>query len=111
MQLAVSLPIAGMPLHETPDVVRAAQGWGYTAAWASEVAGPDFPSVLGAVAATCDVDLGVAVAPVQTRSPWLLAATASSLSHLSKGRFSLGLGTSSEVIVQQWSGVDFQRPL
>ena len=111
MQLAVSLPMTGVPLAESVALVREATAWGYTAAWGSEVAGPDFPSLLGAVAVTADVDLGVAVAPVQTRSPWLLAATASSLSHLNRGRFSLGLGTSSEVIVGQWSGIEFQRPL
>jgi len=111
MQLAVSLPMTGVPLRETVEVVQAATDWGYTAAWGSEVAGPDFPSLLGAVAVSADVDLGVAVAPVQTRSPWLLAATASTLSHLSNGRFSLGLGTSSEVIVGQWSGIPFERPL
>ena len=111
MQLAVSLPVMGMPLHETVDLVREAKGWGYTAAWGSEVAGPDFATLLGAVSTVGDIDLGVAVAPVQTRSPWLLAATAASLSHLTQGRFSLGVGTSSEVIVEQWSGVPFQRPL
>ena len=111
MQLAVSLPMTGVPLRETVEVVRAATDWGYTAAWGSEVAGPDFASLLGAVAMGADVDLGVAVAPAQTRSPWLLAATAATLSHLSNGRFSLGLGTSSEVIVGQWSGIPFERPL
>ena len=111
MQLAVSLPVTGMPLHETPDLVRDATTWGYTAAWGSEVAGPDFATLLGAVATVGGIDVGVAVAPVQTRSPWLLAATAASLSHLTQGRFSLGLGTSSEVIVEQWSGVAFDRPL
>lgn len=111
MQLAVSLPITGMPLHETPDLVRDATQWGYSAAWGSEVAGPDFATLLGAVSTVGDIDLGVAVAPVQTRSAWLLAATAASLSHLTQGRFSLGVGTSSEVIVEQWSGVAFDRPL
>ena len=38
MQLAVSLPIVGMPLTETVGLVREAKDWGYTAAWASEVA-------------------------------------------------------------------------
>ena len=112
MQLAVSLPMTGVPLTEQLEVVREATQWGYTAAWGSEVAGPDFPSLLGAVSGVApELELGVAVAPVQTRSPWLLAATASTLSHLTGGKFSLGLGTSSEVIVQQWSGIPFERPL
>jgi probable F420-dependent oxidoreductase len=113
VQLAVSLPVAGMPLDQTPALIRTARGWGYDAVWASEIAGPDFGSILGAVAvgAGGGLDLGVAVAPVQTRSPWLLAATAASLWQLSGGRFTLGVGTSSEVIVSQWSGIDFERPL
>ncbi|HVM20744.1 MAG TPA: LLM class flavin-dependent oxidoreductase [Egibacteraceae bacterium] len=111
MQLAVSLPMLGVSLPDSVRLVGQAQRWGYTAAWGSEVAGPDFASLLGAVAVASDVDLGVAVAPAQTRTPWLLAATAASLSHLSGGRFSLGLGTSSEVIVGQWSGLPFRRPL
>jgi probable F420-dependent oxidoreductase len=111
MPLAVSLPVAGMPLDQTAAFVRDCAGWGYEAVWASEVAGPDFASTLGAVSAGTDLDLGVAVIPVQTRSAWLIAATAASLSHLSGGRFTLGLGTSSELIVEQWSGLPFQRPL
>ena len=111
MQLAVSLPIVGMPLGETVGLVTEAKAWGYSAVWASEVAGPDFATLLGAVSTVPDLDLGVAVTPVQTRSPWLLAATAASLSHLTGGRFSLGVGTSSEVIVKQWSGIPFDRPL
>lgn len=111
MQLAVSLPVVGMPVAETVDFVRGCADRGYSAAWASEVAGPDFATLLGAVAGQVDVDLGVAVVPLQTRAPWLLAATAATLSHLSGGRFSLGVGTSSEVIVAQWSGLPFDRPL
>lgn len=111
MRLAISLPVTGMPLRETVDFCREAEGWGYEEVWASEVAGPDFASLLGAVAVGTDLATGVAVVPVQTRVPWLLAATASTLSHLSEGRFTLGLGTSSELIVERWSGIPFERPL
>lgn len=111
MRLAISLPVTGMPLRETVDFAREAAGWGYEEVWGSEVSGPDFVSLLGAVAAGTDLATGVAVAPVQTRAPWLYAATASTLSHLSGGRFTLGLGTSSELIIERWSGVPFERPL
>lgn len=111
VQLAVSLPVPGLPLSATAEFVRAAAARGYRAAWASEVAGPDFATLLGSVAGRADVDLGVAVAPAQTRAPWLLAATAASLSHLSGGRFALGVGTSSEVIIEGWSGLPFDAPL
>lgn len=112
MTLAVSLPITGMPLDQTVDYVRDCADLGYGAVWGSEVAGPDFATLLGAVAgAGLDLDLGVAVIPVQTRSPWLIAATAATLAQMTGGRFSLGLGTSSELIAGQWSGAPFDRPL
>lgn len=111
MELALSVPLPGIETAETVGYVQRAAERGYRAVWASEVAGPDFASLLGAVAATCDLDLGVAVIPTATRSPWLIAATAATLSQLSGGCFTLGLGTSSELIVEQWSGVPFERPL
>lgn len=112
MTLAVSLPVAGIPLDETVGYVRDCVDLGYQAVWGSEVAGPDFATLLGAVAAAgLGVDLGVAVVPVQTRSPWLIAATAATLAQMSGGRFSLGLGTSSELIAGQWSGAPFDKPL
>jgi probable F420-dependent oxidoreductase len=111
-KLAVSVPTAGVPLHELPGFLHEAVEWGYTGAWAGEAAGPDFASVLGGIAtAGPPLDLGVAVAPVQTRSPWLIAMTAATLSQLSQGRFTLGLGPSSELIVERWSGIPFERPL
>jgi probable F420-dependent oxidoreductase len=112
MTLAVSLPVNGMPVDETVDYVRDCVEMGYESVWASEVAGPDFATLLGAVAgAKLGVDLGVAVIPVQTRSPWLIAATAATLSQMTGGRFSLGLGTSSDLIVEKWSGIPFDKPL
>ena len=112
MTLAVSLPVPGIPLDETVDYVRDCVDLGYRAVWGSEVAGPDFATLLGAVAAAkLDVDLGVAVIPVQSRAPWLIAATAATLAQMSGGRFSLGLGTSSELIAGQWTGAPFDKPL
>ena len=111
MDLAVSVPVPAVPTSEQVRFVQHAAERGYRSAWASEVAGPDFATLLGAVAATTDLALGVAVIPVATRAPWLIAATAATLSQLSGGRFTLGLGTSSELIVERWSGVPFDRPL
>jgi alkanesulfonate monooxygenase SsuD/methylene tetrahydromethanopterin reductase-like flavin-dependent oxidoreductase (luciferase family) len=48
---------------------------------------------------------------VFTRGPALLAQTAAALAEASNGRFVLGLGASSNVIVERWNGIPFQRPL
>lgn len=84
---------------------------GFASAWASEVAGPDAISILGAVAATTDLPLGLAVAPAQTRTAFALAMSAMSLSDLTDGNFSLGIGASSPPLTERFGGVPWDRPL
>lgn len=109
--LALSLPIAGVDARDGIDLAQAAAHHGYQAVWASEVQGPDAVSTLGALAVATDLDLGVAVVPVQTRSAFVLGMTAVSLAELSGGRFTLGLGASSELIVGRWGQLPYDRPL
>jgi len=87
------------------------QDAGYTSAWLAEIQGPDAFTQLGALAVTTDLELGVAVLPAQTRAPMVLAMSAISLAQLTGGRFTLGIGASSEVIVAGWAGQPFDKPL
>src|SRR5439155_205042 len=55
--------------------------------------------------------LATGIVNVYTRGPAVLAQTAAALANVSDGRFVLGLGASSNVIVEQWNGIPFRRPL
>lgn len=55
--------------------------------------------------------LGTGVVNPFTRGPAVLAQHAAALQDASGGRFVLGLGSSSNVIVERWNGVPFERPL
>ncbi len=109
--LALSLPLTGVDARAAIDLAGEARDHGYTAVWAAEVNGPDAFTTLGALAVHTDLDLGVAVVPAQTRTPMVLGMSAVSLAELSGGRFTLGIGASSEVIVGRWAGQAFDRPL
>jgi alkanesulfonate monooxygenase SsuD/methylene tetrahydromethanopterin reductase-like flavin-dependent oxidoreductase (luciferase family) len=65
--------------------------------------------VVGAAAAavTTRVRIGTAVIPAYTRTAPVIAGAAASCAELAPGRFILGIGASSENIVQNWSGVPF----
>jgi probable F420-dependent oxidoreductase len=114
-QLAVGLPSDAALLRDVSTTVDEWARLGYRSVWASEVAGPDFATTLGAIGVASrrygGFELGVGVAPVQTRAPWLLAATGASLATISGKPFNLGVGASSELIVGDWSGRDASRPL
>ena len=109
--LAISLPLNGVGARSGVEAAQRAVDHGYTAAWLAEVQGPDAFTQLGALAVTTDLDLGVAVVPASTRTPMVLGMTAVTLSQLSGGRFTLGIGASSELIVSQWAGQPFDKPL
>jgi alkanesulfonate monooxygenase SsuD/methylene tetrahydromethanopterin reductase-like flavin-dependent oxidoreductase (luciferase family) len=55
--------------------------------------------------------LGTGIVGVFQRGPALLAQEAAALAGASRGRFVLGIGSSSDRIVEGWNGIPFERPL
>src|SRR5213596_297426 len=108
---------ASLPLPPNLDMCRRvaehAEILGYESLWIADTgAGPD-AFVVAAVAAGAArrARIGTAVVPLYTRAPAVHAAGAGSVAQLAPGRFILGLGVSSETIVDAWGGVPFRRPL
>jgi probable F420-dependent oxidoreductase len=84
---------------------------GYTDVWTAEGGGAgDGFTPLAVAAAEPSLRLGVGVVSSFTRGPAILAGTAAAMANLAPGRFTLGIGSSSDVIVQRWNGIAFQRP-
>ena len=107
----ITVPFDGAPLHAQRDRFAELPELGYTDAWSSEANGADAFTPL-ALASTwaSELRLGTAIVPVYTRGPALLAQSVGSLAQAAPGRFALGLGTSSDVIVQGWNGMPFVEP-
>ena len=107
----MSIPFAGVPLHAHRDWVVELADLGYTDLWSSEADGADGFTPL-ALASTWapSMRLGVAIIPAFTRGPALLAQSVASLASAAPGRFVLGLGSSSNVIVEKWNGIPFEDP-
>ena len=108
----VTLPFGGVPLRDHRPLVTLAEERGFDDLWTGETAGPDGFTPLAAAATWTDaMRLGTGIVNPFTRGPALLAQQCAALADLSGGRFVLGLGASSNVIVQQWNEVPFERPL
>mgnify|MGYP001815289607 CR=1 FL=1 len=107
----MSLPIQGVPLSEHRDWLREMVDLGYTDFWSSEAGGQDgFTPLALAAAWTPEARLGVAIIPAFTRGPATLAMSVASLAEAAPGRFAMGIGTSSDVIVERWNGIPFEEP-
>jgi probable F420-dependent oxidoreductase len=107
----LTLPLTGVPLTAHRELVRELPDLGYTDVWSAETAGTDAFTPLALVAEWApQLRLGTAIAPVYTRGPGLLAMTAATIAELAPGRFVLGIGSSSPVIVQDWNAGAFTEP-
>ncbi|HEY6069532.1 MAG TPA: LLM class F420-dependent oxidoreductase [Gaiellaceae bacterium] len=112
MRTALTVPFTGVPLKDLPALARRAEEAGYDSLWSQEATELDgFTPLVVAAQHTERVRLVTGIVSVYTRGPALLAQSATALAELSGGRFTLGLGASSNVIVEQWNGIPFERPL
>jgi probable F420-dependent oxidoreductase len=111
MGWGLTVPLGGVPLPDHADVVRALPGLGYTDVWSAETNGSDAFTPL-ALASTWEptMRLGTAIVPAFTRGPALIAMSAATMAAAAPGRFVLGLGASSPVIVGNWNGLAFDQP-
>ncbi len=108
----LTLPLPMTALRDHAEHVRRAEAAGYTDLWSGETNGPDgFTPLALAAAWTKSVRLGTGVVGVFQRGPALLAQQAAALADGSEGRFALGIGASSDRIVEGWNGIPFERPL
>src|SRR5580704_16842881 len=107
----LTLPLSGLPLAAQQDLVTALPELGYTDVWSAELNGIDgFTPLTLASQWAPELRLGPAIVSVYTRAPVALAVQAGTLAALAPGRIVMGIGPSSQVAVEQWNGIPFEKP-
>ncbi len=111
MAYGITVPFDGIPLSEHRRWFEEVADLGYTDLWSSEADGADAFTPLALAAAWApSLRLGTAIVPAFTRGPAVLAQSAAAMAEAAPGRFALGVGTSSDVIVTSWNDTPFDRP-
>lgn len=106
----MTVPLPG-PLHSHREKLGELVDMGYTDIWSAEADGADaFTPLALAAAWEPRLRLGTAIVPAFTRSPACFAQSVASLADAAPGRFAIGIGSSSNVIVERWNGVPFVEP-
>ena len=110
-RFGITIPFDGVPLGEQRSWIEELADLGYTDLWSAEADGADAftPLALASVWAP-ELRLGTAIVPAFTRGPACLAQSVGSLAQAAPGRFVFGIGTSSDVIVERWNGIEFVEP-
>ncbi|MFZ9398788.1 MAG: LLM class flavin-dependent oxidoreductase, partial [Ilumatobacteraceae bacterium] len=106
----MTVPLPGH-LHTHRDKLVELADLGYSDIWSAESDGADaFTPLTLAAAWEPRLRLGTAIVPAYTRSPACFAQSVASLADAAPGRFAIGIGSSSNVIVERWNGVPFVEP-
>ena len=109
---ALTLPLPMTPLSGTGEHVKRAEAAGYTDVWSGETNGPDgFTPLALCCEWTERARLGTGVVAVPVRGRALLAMQAAAMADASEGRFVLGVGSSSDRIVEGWNKMPLEKPL
>jgi probable F420-dependent oxidoreductase len=106
----MTVPLPG-PLHSHREKLGELADLGYSDIWSAESDGADaFTPLALAAAWEPRLRLGTAIVPAYTRSPACMAQSVASMADAAPGRFAIGIGSSSNVIVERWNGVPFVEP-
>ncbi|MGB8178924.1 MAG: LLM class F420-dependent oxidoreductase [Acidimicrobiales bacterium] len=107
----VTIPFEGVSLLEHREWFHRLADLGYTDVWSAEVDGADgFTPLTVAALSESRLNLGVAVTPAFTRGPGLLAMSIAAMAEVAGGRFTMGLGASSQPVVERWNGIAYEKP-
>ena len=106
----ITVPLPGH-LSEQRDWLTEVADLGYSDIWSAETDGADaFTPLALAAAWEPRLRLGTAIVPAYTRTAPLIAQSVAALADAAPGRFAIGIGSSSNVIVEKWNGVPFVEP-
>jgi len=106
----MTVPLPGH-LHTHRERLMELADLGYSDIWSAESDGADgFTPLAMAAAWEPRLRLGTAIIPAYTRSPACFAQSVASMADAAPGRFAIGIGSSSNVIVERWNGIPFVEP-
>jgi F420-dependent oxidoreductase-like protein len=105
--------IAGRPapLEELIAQAQQAERDGFASGWLAHIFGIDAMTAVALIGReTSRIALGTAVVPTFTRHPVAMAQQALTAQAATRGRFSLGIGLSHQVVIEFMLGLSFAKP-
>jgi len=102
---------ANNTLDDIVNVARRAEAAGLDNVWLANIFGFDAISTLAIIGRETDrIGLGTAVTPTYPRHPTAIAQQALTTAAASKNRFTLGIGLSHQVVIENMLGMSYDKP-
>lgn len=99
-------------IDKAVEHARATADAGFHSFWMPQIFGLDTLSALTVVGREVPgLELGTAVVPTYPRHPAMLAAQARTVQQAAKGKFTLGIGLSHQMVIEGMFGMSFDKPV
>ena len=106
-----AIPDPGATIDGFIDLARDVEHRGFASLWLANTRGHDAVTAMAiAGRETSKIEVGTAVTPIQPRHPSALAQQALSAAALARGRFTLGVGLSHKVVIEDALGLSYSQP-
>ena len=113
MRIGVSLtePQGSDPIEHLREQISSAAADGVASGWLANIFGVDALTALAVAGREVPgIELGTAVVPTYPRHPVAMAQQALSAQAVARGRFTLGIGLSHQVVIENMFGYSFDKP-
>ncbi|MEM7253540.1 MAG: TIGR03564 family F420-dependent LLM class oxidoreductase [Pseudomonadota bacterium] len=98
-------------LDKTIAIAKDVERRGFPSLWLAHIRGHDALIAMGLAAReTTSLEVGTAVTPIQPRHPVVLAQQALTTQAMARGRFTLGVGLSHQVVIENMYGLSYAQP-
>src|SRR3954466_8630184 len=112
MRIGIFGGTATRPLDEFIDDVRATEQDGFASYTPPQIFGLDAMGMLAVIGREVPrIGLATGVVPTYARHPVTMAQQALTVQAASGGRFSLGIGLSHQMVVENMFGLSFEKPV
>jgi 5,10-methylenetetrahydromethanopterin reductase len=109
--MKIGIGIGGGNIDEVVAQTERVAAAGFTSGWLANIFGPDAITAIAiAGRAVPGITLGTAVVPTFPRHPAALAQQAMTAWDATGGRFTLGIGLSHRVVIENMLGLSYERP-
>ena len=111
MRIGTGVDTSG-PLETVLQSIRETEEAGFHSVWIPNIFGYDAITLMAlAGQVTSSVELGTFVVPTYPRHPTAIAQSALTAAAATGGRFTLGIGLSHKIVIEDMFGMDYSKPI
>jgi F420-dependent oxidoreductase-like protein len=113
MRIGVFAAVGPVPVEQKIEQLKRAEESGFDTAWIPGGGSADETITIAAAAGreTSRIEIGTFVVPTYPRHPMVMAQQTLTASAMCSGRFTLGIGLSHRVVIEDSLGLDFSKPI